>query len=107
MTDLEALVIAGYVFADDYRVPVRCGLPAARPFPRPAPLRLREVTAPLRVWRPAGLADRPARAAARLHDRPGKREGVRAARRPADRHPEPGRGRRQRPLGPRLPGAAR
>lgn len=28
MTDLEALVIAGYVFADDYRVPARCGRPA-------------------------------------------------------------------------------
>ena len=55
--------------------------------------------APLRVWCPARLADRPARAAARLHDRAGKREGVRTARRPADRHPEPGRGHRQRPLG--------
>ena len=30
-----------------------------------------------------------ARAAARLHDRARKREGVRAARRPPDRHPEP------------------
>ena len=29
MTDLEALVIAGYVFADDYRVPARCGRPAS------------------------------------------------------------------------------
>jgi hypothetical protein len=28
MTDLEALVIAGYVFADDYRVPARRGRPA-------------------------------------------------------------------------------
>src|SRR6266581_7998961 len=25
MTDLEALVVAGYVFADEYRVPARCG----------------------------------------------------------------------------------
>jgi hypothetical protein len=29
MTDLEALVVAGYVFADDYRVPARCGRPAS------------------------------------------------------------------------------
>ena len=28
MTDLEALVVAGYVFADGYRVPARCGRPA-------------------------------------------------------------------------------
>jgi len=28
MTDLEALVVAGYVFADEYRVPARCGRPA-------------------------------------------------------------------------------
>jgi IS5 family transposase len=28
MTDLEALVVAGYVFADDYRVPARPGRPA-------------------------------------------------------------------------------
>jgi hypothetical protein len=28
MTDLEALVVAGYVFADDYRVPSRSGRPA-------------------------------------------------------------------------------
>jgi len=28
MTDLEALVVAGYVFADEYRVPSRCGRPA-------------------------------------------------------------------------------
>src|SRR5262249_28127170 len=28
MTDLEALVVAGYLFADDYRVPVRPGRPA-------------------------------------------------------------------------------
>src|SRR5438093_591636 len=28
MTDLEALVVAGYVFADDYPVPPRCGRPA-------------------------------------------------------------------------------
>jgi len=27
MTDLEALVVAGYVFADEYRVPARCGRP--------------------------------------------------------------------------------
>jgi hypothetical protein len=27
MTDLEALVVAAYVFADDYPVPVRCGRP--------------------------------------------------------------------------------
>jgi hypothetical protein len=27
MTDLEALVIAAYVFADEYRVPARCGRP--------------------------------------------------------------------------------
>jgi hypothetical protein len=27
MTDLEALVIAGYVFADEYSVPARCGRP--------------------------------------------------------------------------------
>ena len=25
MTDLEALVVAGYVFADEYRVPAACG----------------------------------------------------------------------------------
>ena len=25
MTDLEALVVAGYVFADEWRVPARCG----------------------------------------------------------------------------------
>ena len=29
MTDLEALVVAGYVFADEYRVPARCGRPAS------------------------------------------------------------------------------
>jgi hypothetical protein len=28
MTDLEALVVAAYVFADEYRVPARCGRPA-------------------------------------------------------------------------------
>src|SRR6266516_3445344 len=28
MTDLEALVVAAYVFADDYPVPPRCGRPA-------------------------------------------------------------------------------
>ena len=28
MTDLEALVVAAYVFADEYRVPSRCGRPA-------------------------------------------------------------------------------
>jgi len=28
MTDLEALVVAGYVFADEYPVPARCGRPA-------------------------------------------------------------------------------
>ena len=28
MTDLEALVVAGYVFADEYRVPARAGRPA-------------------------------------------------------------------------------
>jgi Transposase DDE domain len=28
MTDLEALVVAGYVFADEYRLPARCGRPA-------------------------------------------------------------------------------
>ena len=28
MTDLEALVVAGYVFADEYRVPARGGRPA-------------------------------------------------------------------------------
>jgi hypothetical protein len=28
MTDLEALVVAGYFFADEYRVPSRCGRPA-------------------------------------------------------------------------------
>ena len=27
MTDLEALVVAGYVFADEYRVPPRGGRP--------------------------------------------------------------------------------
>src|SRR5215217_5250913 len=27
MTDLEALVVAAYVFADEYRVPARCGRP--------------------------------------------------------------------------------
>jgi hypothetical protein len=27
MTDLEALVVAGYVFADEYRVPARTGRP--------------------------------------------------------------------------------
>src|SRR5260221_8310856 len=27
MTDLEALVVAGYVFADEYRLPARCGRP--------------------------------------------------------------------------------
>ena len=27
MTDLEALVVAGYVFADEFRVPARCGRP--------------------------------------------------------------------------------
>ena len=27
MTDLEALVVAAYVFADDYRLPARCGRP--------------------------------------------------------------------------------
>src|SRR5947199_4028188 len=35
---------------------------------------------------PARPLDRRARAAARLHDRAGEREGVRAARRPVDRH---------------------
>jgi hypothetical protein len=29
MTDLEALVVAGYVFADESRVPARCGRPAS------------------------------------------------------------------------------
>jgi hypothetical protein len=29
MTDLEALVVAAYVFADEYRVPARCGRPAS------------------------------------------------------------------------------
>ena len=29
MTDLEALVVAGYVFADEYRVPARSGRPAS------------------------------------------------------------------------------
>ena len=28
MTDLEALVVAAYVFADEYRVPARGGRPA-------------------------------------------------------------------------------
>jgi hypothetical protein len=28
MTDLEALVVAAYVFADEYPVPARCGRPA-------------------------------------------------------------------------------
>ncbi len=28
MTDLEALVVAGYVFADEYEVPARLGRPA-------------------------------------------------------------------------------
>src|SRR5436309_16081454 len=28
MTDLEALVVAAYVFADEYPVPPRCGRPA-------------------------------------------------------------------------------
>src|SRR5215207_926402 len=27
MTDLEALVVAGYVFADEYPLPARCGRP--------------------------------------------------------------------------------
>jgi hypothetical protein len=36
-----------------------------------------------------------------------QREGVRTARRPADRHPDRGRDRRQGPLGTRLPRAAR
>ena len=172
MTDLEALVVAGYVFADDYRVPARCGRPALisdselvalavcqaavgissdrqflglvdRLLPGWFPhlpdqsqynRRLRglvelisavqqqlarlldtggarladgsqlpvanypgcqrrshfagqarygshsEITAPLRVWCQACLVDRPARATARLHDRAGERERVRAAR---------------------------
>src|SRR5690349_8271658 len=66
------------------------------------PLRLREVAASLRLRRPAGAADRYSRAAARLHDRARQREGVRAARRPAHRHPGRSRDRRQRLLGPRL-----
>src|SRR5207247_3536409 len=44
---------------------------------------------------PARPLDRRARAAARLHDRAGEREGVRAARRPVDRHASRGRDRRQ------------
>ncbi|MGZ4382336.1 MAG: hypothetical protein ACXVZ3_13050 [Gaiellaceae bacterium] len=28
MTDLEALVVAAYVFVDEYRVPARCRRPA-------------------------------------------------------------------------------
>ena len=31
MTDLEALVVAAYVFADDYRVPARGGRPPSTP----------------------------------------------------------------------------
>src|SRR3954470_11476866 len=83
------------------------GLSAAERVRRPRPLRLREVAAPLRLRRPPGAADRCPRAAARLHDRAGKREGVRAARRPAHRHPGRGDVRRQSLLGPQLRPPAR
>src|SRR3954463_15218920 len=174
MTDLEALVVAAYVFADEYPAPARCGrrplvedaelvalsvaqaaigissdrqflgligrvlpgwfphlpdqsqynrrlpwpgradldraaaagapapqrrrppqrrhpgrrrqlprLPTAQRVRRLRPLRLREVTAPLRLRRPARAADRQPRAAARLHPGARQREGGRAARRPA------------------------
>jgi DDE family transposase len=65
-TDPEALVVAGYVFADEYPVPARGGrkpperrhadrgrqlpsLPAAERVRRLRPLRIREVAAPLRL----------------------------------------------------------
>ena len=67
----------------------------------------RPLPAPLHLGRPARPADRRARAAARLHDRAREREGVRAARRPADRHAGRGRDRRQGLLGPRLPRTTR
>ena len=198
MTDLEALVVAAYVFADEYPVPAGPGRPAKvsdaelialavaqaaigfssdRQFlgaigpiaaglvsaparsvavqptaapacradePRPAaaralarhgrrpaqrrdaargrelprlrraervrrlrPLRLREVSAPVRLRRAAGRAHRQPRPSARLHPRARQREGIRAARRPAHRHPSGDRDRRQRLLGPRLRAPAR
>jgi len=71
------------------------------------PLRLREVSAPVRLRRAAGRAHRQPRPSARLHPRARQREGIRAARRPAHRHPSGDRDRRQRLLGPRLRAPAR
>src|SRR6476660_234749 len=164
MTDLEALVVAAYVFADEYPVPARggrkplisdaelvalavaqaaIGISSDRQFlgligrvlpgwfphlpdqsqynrrlrmlvelisivqqqldrmldrggvrlsdgtrvRRLRPLRLCQVAAPLRVRRSTRPAYRRTRLAARIHGRAGQREGVRAARRPAHRHP--------------------
>ena len=78
------------------------GMPAAIRVRRLRPLRLLQVAPPVRLGRAARVADRQARPTARLHDRARQREGIRAARRPAHRHPKRSRDRRQGLLGPRL-----
>ena len=111
MTDLEALVVAAYVFADDYPVPPRCGRPALVADAELVALAVGQAAIGISSDRQfLGLMSRvlpgwfphlPEQSHAR------QREGVRAARRPPDRHPGRSRARRQGLLGPRLQGAAR